>query len=79
MKIAMEIGDRGAEGKGYGRFGISYQSLSDYGKSIEYHEKYLKLAIEIGEWGGEEAIEDSILLTSHSVSIANPLTTMRNI
>ncbi|XP_074627687.1 uncharacterized protein LOC141885736 isoform X6 [Acropora palmata] len=49
----MEIGDRGGEGGAYGNLGIPYRSLGDYQKSIEYHEKHLKIAIEIGDRGGE--------------------------
>ena len=30
-----------------------YQSMSDYRKSIEYHEKHLKIANEIDDRGGE--------------------------
>ena len=53
MKIAIEIGDRGAEGRAYGSLGNAYQSLGDYRKAIEYHAKHLKIAIEIGDRGGE--------------------------
>ena len=53
MKIAIEIGDRGGEGGGYGCLGNAYHSLGDYRKAIEYYEKYLKIAIEIGDRGGE--------------------------
>ena len=53
MKIAVEIGDRGGEGAGYGNLGNCYQSLGDYRRSIEYHEKHLKIAEEIGDRGGE--------------------------
>ncbi|XP_044180420.1 tetratricopeptide repeat protein 28-like, partial [Acropora millepora] len=53
VKIAIEIGDQGGEGKAYGNLGNAYQSLGDYRKAIEYHEKKLKIAIEIGDRGGE--------------------------
>ena len=53
MGITIEIGDRGGEGGAYGNLGIAYSSLCDYQKSIEYHEKHLKIAIEIGDRGGE--------------------------
>ena len=33
LKIAIEIGDREGEGRGYGSLGNAYQSLGDYGKS----------------------------------------------
>ena len=32
---------------------MAYQSLSDYRKAIEYHEKHLKIALEIGDLTGE--------------------------
>ena len=51
LKIAIEIGDRGGEGRAYGNLGCAYWSLGDYRKSIEYHEKHLKIAIEIGDRG----------------------------
>ena len=40
MKLAMEISV------------LVYKSLSDYQKSIEYHKKHLKTAIEIGDRSG---------------------------
>ena len=55
MKIAIEISDRRGEGAAYGNFGICYQSVVDYRKSIEYDKKDLKIAKEIGERGGEGA------------------------
>ena len=39
LNIAIEIGDRGGEGRAYGSLGNTYNSLSDYRKAIEYHEK----------------------------------------
>ena len=33
--------------------GIPYMSLGDFRKAIEYHEKHLKIAIEIGDRAGE--------------------------
>ena len=53
MKIAKEIGDRAGEGRGYGNLGNTYDSLGDYQKAIEYHEKYLKIAKEISDLAGE--------------------------
>ena len=55
LKIAIEIGDRKFVGEGgaYGSLGASYQSLGDYRKAIEYHEKHLKIATEIGDQAGE--------------------------
>ena len=53
LKIAIETGDRGGEGRAYGNLGCAYQSLGDYRKAVEYHEKDLKIAIEIGDRSGE--------------------------
>ena len=53
MKIAKEIGDRAGEGGAYGNLGISYRSVGDYQKAIEYHEKRLKIAKAIGDRAGE--------------------------
>ncbi|XP_015762655.1 PREDICTED: tetratricopeptide repeat protein 28-like [Acropora digitifera] len=53
LKIAIEIGDREGEGRGFGSLGDAYQSLGDYRKAIEYHERQLKIAIKIGDRGGE--------------------------
>ena len=53
MKIALEIGDRVGEGRAYKNLGIAYQSLRDFQKAIEYHEKDLKTKIEIGDRAGK--------------------------
>ena len=31
----------------------AYRSMGDYQKAIEYHEKHLKIAIQIGDLAGE--------------------------
>ena len=49
----METGDRCREGRGYGCLGNAYQSLGDYRKAIEYHEKQLKNAMETADRGRE--------------------------
>ena len=43
----------GGEGTAHGNLGATYNSLGDYRKAIEYLEKYLKVAIEIGDQAGE--------------------------
>ena len=55
MKIAIEIGDLAGKGAACGNLGGAYQSLGNYRKAIEYHEKDLKIAIESGDRGGEGA------------------------
>ena len=37
------------EGGGYGNLGNAYQSLGNFQKAIEYHEKDLKIAKEVGD------------------------------
>ena len=49
MKIAKEVGDEAGEGGTYGNLGTAGQSMGDYRKAIEYHEKQLQIAIEIGD------------------------------
>ena len=49
LKIAIEIGDRGREGRTYGNLGNAYQLRGDYRKGIEYLEKHLQIAIETGD------------------------------
>ena len=48
-------GYRGQEREGYGSLGNAYQSLGDYRKALEYHEKHLKIATEIGDQAGVRA------------------------
>ena len=81
MKIAIETGDRAGEGRAYGNLGNAYQSLGDYRKGIEDHEKLLKIAIEIGDRAGRrsEHMEISVMLTTHWVTIEKPLSIMKNI
>ena len=45
MEIAIEIGDRGGEGKAYGNLGNSYQGLGDYQKAIDCCEKLVKIPL----------------------------------
>ncbi|XP_044167575.1 LOW QUALITY PROTEIN: tetratricopeptide repeat protein 28-like, partial [Acropora millepora] len=67
LKIAIEIGDRGGEGRAYGNLGNAYQSLGDYRKAIEYHEKSLKIATEIGDRGGEGRAYGNLGIASWSL------------
>ena len=69
LKIAIEVGDRGGEGKTYGNLGNAYLSLNDYRKAIEYLEKQLKIAIEIGNRGGEGGGYGSLGLAYNSLGV----------
>ena len=53
LKTAIEIGDRGGEGRDFGNLGNAYRSLGDYRKAIECHEKHLKIAIETEDQAGK--------------------------
>ena len=80
MKISIEIGDRGGEKRATGSLGNCYRLLGDSQKSIEYHEKHLKIAKEFGDRGGEgKGMEILVIVTIHWVTLENPLSTMRNI
>ena len=50
---AKEIDDRAEEGRGYADLSNAYHSLGDFRKAIEYNEKRLKIAMEIGDQAGE--------------------------
>ena len=79
MKIAIEIGDRAGEGGAYGDLGNAYTSVGDFWKAIEYHEKHLKIALEIGDRAEkEEPMEISVMLTGHWVTSEKPLSIMKN-
>ena len=70
----------GVEEGTYANLGSVYYSLGDYRKVIDYLEKYLKIAIEIGDRDGErEAYEISVMFTSHCVTIEKPLSMMKSI
>ena len=47
--------EKDGEGQAYGNLGNAYDSLGDFQKAIEYHEKHMKIAIEIGDRAGEGA------------------------
>ena len=53
MKLAKQIGNKAGEGAAYGNLGNAYESLGDFKKAIEYHEKDLKMAKEFGNRAGE--------------------------
>ena len=49
QEIAIEISDRGGEGKAYGNLCSSYQAVGDFKKAIDCCEKLVKIALEIGD------------------------------
>lgn len=44
LAIALEIGDRAAEGSALGNLGINYRNLGDYKQAIDYYQQSLKLS-----------------------------------
>ena len=80
LEIVIEIGDRGGEGGANGNLGNAYQSLGDYRKATEDHKKHLEIAIDVLIGAEkEEAMEISVMLFSHWVTIEKPLSAMKNI
>ena len=47
------MGDRAEEGGVYGTLGTFYNLLGDFQHAIEYHQKHLRIAKEVGDWAGE--------------------------
>jgi len=43
------VGDRSGEGKAYGNLGNAYYSLGDFKKAIDYQERHLRIAQEVGD------------------------------
>ena len=41
LKISTEVGDRAGEGKAYSDLGNAYESLGDFQKAIECHERQI--------------------------------------
>ena len=73
------MGDREGEGAAYGNLGNALYSLSDHRKAIEYHEKALKFAIEIGNCAVEGGAYGNLaMLTIHWVTIEKPLSIMKS-
>ena len=56
------------EGTTYGNLGNAYRSLGDYLKAIEYLEKHLKIAIDIGDRGGEGLANGNLGITYCTLS-----------
>ena len=51
----------------YGNLGIAYQSLDDYRKAIQCHEKHLKIALELGDRAGEGIAYENLGLAYKSL------------
>lgn len=53
MRYFIRNNDKIGESGCYGNLDIAYQSLGDYGKAIEYYEKSLEIAKDLGDRAGE--------------------------
>ena len=53
LAAARQLRDRGAEGSHLGNLGNAYNSLGEYRRAIDYHEKHLAIAREIVDRKGE--------------------------
>ena len=49
LNIAEQIGDKAGEGRSYSNLGNCYNSLEQYDKAIQHHEKSLNIAEQIGD------------------------------
>ena len=49
------MGDRAGEGRAYCNLGSAYDSLGDFQKALECHERHLKISEEVGDKAGEGA------------------------
>ena len=47
------MGDKAGEGRAFRNLGNAYDSLGDFQKAIEYQERHLKIAKEVGNKAGE--------------------------
>ena len=71
MEIAIEIGERLGESKCYTNLGVAYGNLRDFRKAIEYQNKALEIAREIGDLDSER-IAAQILALVYSDHLNNP-------
>jgi len=53
LKIIKEMRDKAREGIAYGHLGIAYRILGDFKTAIDYHERHLEIAKEVGDKAGE--------------------------
>ena len=67
LKTVREVGDRETEAKVYCSLGNAYDSLGDFQKAIEYHERYLKISKEVGDRAGEREAYRSLFIAYHNL------------
>ena len=54
------MGDKAGEGRAFRNLGNAYDSLGDFQKAIEYQERHLKIAKEVGNKAGEGGAYDNL-------------------
>ena len=50
------MGDKAEEEQIYGHLGNAYQGLGQFETAIEYHQRHLEIAKEMGDNAGEESV-----------------------
>ena len=79
LNLTIGKGDLTEEGNACRSLGTVYFSKGDFRKSIEYHEKHLKIANEIPGHQKDELMQISLLITGHWVTSKKPLSIMKSI
>ena len=79
LNLTIGKGDLTEEGNASRSLGTVYFSHGNFQKSIEYHEKHLKIANEIRGHQKDELMQISLMITSHWVTSKKPLSIMKNI
>ena len=79
LDLTIGKGDLTEEGNACRSLGTVYFSQGDFRKSIEYHEKHLKIANEIRGHQKHELMQISLTITSQWVTSKKPLSIMENI
>ncbi|XP_022790116.1 tetratricopeptide repeat protein 28-like [Stylophora pistillata] len=60
LLYAIEVGDKSLEGMCYCSLGNVYQSVGDFQRATQYHERHLKITKEVGDKAGERASYGSL-------------------
>ena len=67
LDIALQLGDKGGEGRAYGNIGNAHNRLGNYQEALTYHQKYLDIALQLGDKGGEGSAYGNIGNAHHSL------------
>ena len=63
----LEAKDKAGERQAFGNLGIGYNDLCDFHKAIEYHERDLQIAKEVGDKAGEGRAYGNLGIAYHSL------------